>query len=388
MRIPELTRLKVLQIGKFYAPYKGGIETFLENLATSLHDRYDVGVLVANHGLNAARSTYEVRGGVAVERLATPFRFASAPICPGMIRRLRYAKVDIVHVHLPNPIGVLAYLLSGQTAKLIVSYHSDTVRQRGLATLFEPLQQLFLRKASAIIVASPNYLTSSASLQGHKSRCHVIPYGISLSTPEEHYEEAVNIRRSFGSSVILAVGRLVYYKGFEYLVRAMQMVPREARLVIVGEGPDRSKLVALAERLDLGDRVVFCGSVQTSLQPYYRAADIFVLPSVARSEAFGIVQIEAMAAGTPVINTQLDSGVPFVSVHGETGLTVPPGDPVALANAINRLLADSALRASLGRRGVNRAHSEFGVDKMINRIENLYEAVMATTAAARAVART
>jgi rhamnosyl/mannosyltransferase len=147
--------------------------------------------------------------------------------------------------------------------------------------------------------------------------------------------------------------------------------------VIVGEGPLRSELQSLAARLGVTDKVVFAGEVNNAgVMPYYHAADLFALASVARSEAFGIVQIEAMAAGLPVVNTSLDSGVPFVSLAGESGLTVPPGDAPALAAAINRLLDDQSLRQSLGQAGVRRARREFSLDTMLRRTLSLYEGVI------------
>jgi rhamnosyl/mannosyltransferase len=150
------------------------------------------------------------------------------------------------------------------------------------------------------------------------------------------------------------------------------------KLVIVGDGPLRGELASLAARLGVADKVFFAGEIDNaSMMPYYHAADLFALASVARSEAFGIVQIEAMAAGLPVVNTSLDSGVPFVSLDGETGLTVPPGSPQALAEAINRLLNDAGLRQSLGQAGQRRARQEFSLDTMLRRTLELYRKVCA-----------
>src|SRR5205814_5952563 len=127
--------------------------------------------------------------------------------------------------------------------------------------------------------------------------------------------------------------------GFEYLIEALTSV--KGKLLLVGTGPLLEELAALAAARGVADRVVFLGEIQNEdVTPYYHASDVFVLPSIARSEAFGIVQIEAMAAGKPVVNTDLDSGVPFVSQHDLTGLTVPPKNSAALANALNRILDD------------------------------------------------
>ena len=183
-----------------------------------------------------------------------------------------------------------------------------------------------------------------------------------------------SVRERFGERLVISVGRLVYYKGFDVLIRAMASV--RGKLVIVGDGPLRGELESLASELGVTGKVIFAGGINNAgVTPYYHAADLFALASVARSEAFGIVQIEAMAAGLPVVNTGLDSGVPFVSLDGQTGLTVPPGDPQTLAVAINRLLDDDGLRKSLGEAGVRRARQEFGVGTMLNRTLELYENV-------------
>jgi glycosyltransferase involved in cell wall biosynthesis len=215
-------------------------------------------------------------------------------------------------------------------------------------------------------------------LQAFRDRCHVIPYGIDTAQFEHCDPDAVRrIRARFGERLVISVGRLVYYKGLEYLIRAMADV--RGKLVIVGSGPLRGKLERLAAQLGVADRVNFAGVVNNaSLTAYFHAAALFVLASVARSEAFGIVQIEAMAAGLPVVNTSLDTGVPLVSVHEETGLTVPIADPRALAAAINRLLDDPNLRQTLGQAGAQRARQEFNHKKMVERTLNLYRNLTAT----------
>jgi rhamnosyl/mannosyltransferase len=211
-------------------------------------------------------------------------------------------------------------------------------------------------------------------------RCHVIPYGITVEQFEHCDPVAVaSLRERYGDRLVISVGRLVYYKGFEYLIRAMTQV--RGKLLIIGDGPLRGKLQSLASTLGLSERVIFAGEIQNEqVVPYYHAADVFALASVARSEAFGIVQIESMAAGLPVVNTNLDSGVPFVSRHGVTGLTVPPCDPQALAAAITRLLDDRSLRAQFGQAARLRAKQEFSVDAMTSHVLSLYHEVMAAPA--------
>jgi rhamnosyl/mannosyltransferase len=201
----------------------------------------------------------------------------------------------------------------------------------------------------------------------------VIPFGIDAAElAQADPGEVGEIRRRFGGRIVFAAGRLVYYKGFEYLVRAMRGV--DGRLLIAGDGPLRGVLERTAAELGLGDRVTLLGAVP-DLRPYYHAADVFALPSVARSEAFGIVQMEAMACGLPVVNTALDTGVPFVSPDGVTGVTIPPADPDALADVLTRLLDDPALRARLGAAGRARVAGELSAGTMARRTLDLYRAV-------------
>jgi len=363
-------RLKVLQLGKFYPPHMGGIETHLQNLCGELRKSVDLRVLVAS---DDRRTAEDVVNGVSVTRVGTRLTLASTPFCPGLVAKIRRSDADIIHCHLPNPAAVLAYLASGHPGRLVVTYHSDTVRQKVLGALFEPWLHAALRRSSAIIATSENYNRSSAVLARYQDRTHVIPYGIPVEQFEQCDTNSIReIRQRYGNNLVLTVGRLVYYKGLDYLIRAMTRV--SGKLLIVGGGPLETELRTLVSNLGLTEKVIFVGEIQNhQIVPYYHAADLFALASVARSEAFGIVQIEAMAAGLPVINTQLDSGVPFVSLHGVSGLTVAPQNPEALAGAINRLLEDNSLRQSFSKAAQKRAWSEFSLDAMTSRTLSLYE---------------
>ena len=369
MSIVEKTggrRPRVLQVGKFYPPHYGGIETHLQVLCDGLRDHSDVRVLVSSDDRS---HSLEVIDGIPVERLGTRFTLAGAPICPGMSRRIRESQADVVHLHLPNPAATMAYLASGHRGRLVVSYHSDVVRQKVLDAAFQPILRRLLDRADAIVAATPNYVASSPTLARYRDRTHVIPYGIPIGGFERRDDAVAALRERFGPRMVLGVGRLVYYKGFEHLVEAMRAV--DGHLVIVGTGPLRRPLEERVRALGLEDRVTLVGGVDDTV-PFYHAAQVFALASVARSEAFGIVQIEAMACGTPVVNTRLDSGVPFVSRDGESGLTVPPADPAALAGALNRLLDDAALRESMGRAARARVEREFSQEAMVRRFLALY----------------
>lgn len=360
----------VLQVGKYYPPHVGGMETHLQTLCGELRKYLNVKVVVANDRRWREEAAID---GVNVTRVGTPVSFASAPICPGLVHEIRNTRADIVHIHLPNPLAVLAWLMSDNPAPLVVTYHSNVIRQRVLGGLFAPLLRRILDRCAMIIAMSRNYIDSSPILADYRDRCRIIPHGIPVGQFRRYDQAAVaRIRREFGLRIVISVGRLVYYKGLDYLIRAMQSV--EANLLIVGEGPLRASLEREAEVCGVRDRVFFLGEIP-DVVPYYHASDLFVLPSVARSEAFGIVQLEAMTCGKPVVNTSLASGVPFVSPDRITGLTVPPANQQALAAAINALLDDPKRRIAYGQAARRRVSEEFSVEVMASRTLELYAEV-------------
>jgi rhamnosyl/mannosyltransferase len=364
--------MRVLQLGKFYEPVVGGIETHLSLLAEGLAaSGVDVEVLVHNAGWATVRESVR---GVPVTRAGSFGRMLSADFSPGLIRELSRA-CDILHIHVPHPIGMLAYVLARKRPHaLVVTHHSDIVKQARIRTALEPLFRTVMGRADAIVATSERYVASSTELTPYRSKVRVIPYGIDLGSysPDlRRSSRARELRARYGSPLLLAAGRLIYYKGFDILLDAMKEV--RGHLLLIGDGPLRDELQQRARRNGVQDRVTFVGSVQhADMGPYYGAADVFVLPSVARSEAFGIVQIEAMAAGVPVVNTSLASGVPGVSLDGVTGLTVKPNDTAALAGAVRCLLEDGALRVRLAAEARKRAVELFTAQRMVAETLDLY----------------
>jgi len=284
-------------------------------------------------------------------------------------------EADIIHLHFPYPLGELSYLLRGGGRKAVVTYHSDIVRQRVLLKLYRPLLWRFLEKARCIIASSPPYIQSSPYLKSLAHKCTVIPYGIDLTLFRSLDDEGTEaIKRRYGGPLILFVGKLRYYKGLSYLIQAMQGV--EATLLVIGQGPMEREWHTLAGRLGVTHKVLFLGQVNDEeLVRYYNASEFLVLPSCQRSEAFGIVLLEAMACGKPAISTELGTGTSYANLDGQTGLVVPPGEPVALREAINKLLWDEALRRQLGERAKERVRREFSAQMMVDRMIALYQAL-------------
>ena len=367
----------VLHIANYYAPHRGGLETQVRDLVTWQSSRMSVEVVVANVVAGArARTVMEVMDGARITRVACLGIVASQPICPTLPWRLKGRSDSIVHLHLPNPQAAMAYLMSGCKGKLVITHHADTMGRRHLRKLVDPFVREAMLRADAIIVETKRYLETSEELADFRSKCTVVTSGINGEAFQADVSEKVReIQAKYGPRLILAVGRMVPYKGFEYLLQAMKSVNGNSKLLLIGNGPLRDQLESTIERLEIRNKVHLVGHVP-DLVPYYKAATMLVLPSVSRAESFGFVQMEAMAAGIPVVNTNIDSGVPEVSPDGVTGITVPPEDPAALAQAIETLLEDPEVRAEYSRAGLLRASEEFSARRMAEKTYDVYQSVL------------
>jgi glycosyltransferase involved in cell wall biosynthesis len=374
--------MRVTLINKYYCPpHVGGIEQSLNMLAEGLASRPGVSAnaIVSNE---APVSLTETIANVRVTRLARAFAYASTPVAFGMKRAIREAArgqgpADVFHLHFPYPWGELAFLRSRVATPAVLTYHSDIVRQRFLGAAYAPIQRRLLDRVERIIVGAPQMIASSPFLAEHAEKCRVVPFGIRVGrfaeTPAIASRAAV-LRSRHSRPVVLFVGRLIYYKGVDVLVRAMADV--DADLVVIGGGPLEEQLRVLAGSLGISERVAFLSQQpEDELVAWYHAADVLCLPSVARSEAYGLVQLEAHASGTPVVSTRLDTGVPFVNQDGVTGLTVPPGDAGALACALQTLVTDDGLRARMGAAARERAGQDFTIEGMVDRVLAVYEEV-------------
>lgn len=367
----EPRSLSVLHIGKFYPPHRGGVESYLHQLVSRQSSRMSVEVVVAN---DRAVTETEMLDGAKITRVATFGSVASLPICPTLPWNLSGHHESIVHLHVPNPWAVQAYLMSGHKGRLVITHHADTLGRRQLRKFVDPFVRRAMDRAAAIIVTSKRYLASSDELTDFRDKCRVVPLGIDGEGFQAEVPERVRaIQEKYGPRLVIAVGRLVYYKGFEYLLEAMQSI--DAKLLLIGSGPAKKRLEGAISRFGVSNKAYLLGPVE-DLIPYYKAAMMLVLPSVSRAESFGMVQLEAMAAGLPVINTEIESGVPEVSLDGITGITVRPKDAAALAQAIRRLLDHPEIREKYGRAGMARAQKEYSAQRMAERTFEVYESIL------------
>jgi glycosyltransferase involved in cell wall biosynthesis len=357
--------VKILHVYKDYYPVLGGIENHLRSLAEGLAQRgHEVTVLVC-HPHN--KTEVETLNGVRVIRAARLGTVASTPLSLQFAQILAHEQPDLTHLQFPYPIGEVSHWLSQRPTPTVITYNSDVVRQQVIATVYRPLMRWGLRRAEALLATSPNYVVSSPELVRLAAKCLVVPIGIDVdrfSTPTRTHP--------YSTPTLLFVGRHRYYKGLGDLLKAMPAI--NGNLVVAGDGPLRAHWQALVTELNLTDKVKFIGTVSDAdLPALYRSADVFILPASARSEAYGIVLVEAMAAGLPCITTELGTGTSYVVQHEVTGLVVPARTPSALADAANRLLADPSLRQRLGQAAQQRAAQEFRQETMVDRIERVYE---------------
>lgn len=359
--------MKILHLYKDYFPVVGGIENHIKLLAEAQAARgHSVTVLVTS--LNR-RAHVETLNGVRVIFSARLANVSSAPFSAELFQRVRGLETDVTHLHSPYPFGEMANYFFGRAPASVLTYHSDIVRQRVMGALYTPFLHRVLARAQTIIATSPNYVESSRVLQHWKHKCVVVPLGIGRMSAES--DEIGGNEGNRGN--LLFVGRLRYYKGVNFLLEALTFLP-DARLTIVGTGPMECEWRALSETLGVSQRVTWAGDVNDAdLPAYYKACDIFVLPCSERSEAFGAVQLEAMAAGKPVVSCDVNTGVAWVNQNEITGLVVPPKNPRALAEAISRLLKNDALRQKFGDAGRLRAAQEFTLEKMVSGVMDVYE---------------
>jgi glycosyltransferase involved in cell wall biosynthesis len=382
--------LRIFHAYKIYRPdIEGGIPAVISCLAQDGN---------TSHSILAARrfgwgQRYSI-DDAPVEAVASLGNLFSTPVAPFYIpafwRGARSA--DVVIHHAPFPLTDAAIMLGlPASVALIVYWHADVLGYPSLRRIVSPLTRRVLARADKIVVSGQPMIDGSDILAPHAAKCVILPYGIDLTywrtlTPAER-TSVQEIRQRYPRH-IAAVGRLVGYKGFDVLVRAMRGV--DAQATIVGEGPLLPDLQQLATELGVSDRIRFAGRVDRSeIKTILHSAHVLAFPSVTEAEAFGIAQIEAMAAGLPIVNTRLPTTVPLVARHDREALTVPPNDPLALSQALNSVLNEPGLAARLGAAARERANSEFDEDIFRDRMTAVYrDAMRAREEAKRSTAKT
>ena len=371
--------MKILHIGKYFAPFKGGIENMmLALIKAQVNAGLNTSVLVHHHKTGVAFDKTEEFGAV-VYRLPILAKVLFVPIALSALwhlkRILQQTQPDVIHAHLPNATCFwLLFLPTASKSKLILHWHSDVIGEwpnLGIKLLY-PFYRIFekalLRKADSIIVTSENYLQSSKPLAAFIDKCKVVPLGL------EHTPDEINQAAEFNVGA-LCVGRLTYYKGHEYLIRSFSVLRnKELPLTIVGDGEERMKLKRIVDELGLQERVRFLGQVDdATLNSLIANCDFLVLPSIERTEAFGLVLVEAMRERKACVCTDVPgSGMSNVVQHEQTGLVARRANVECLAEAIETLAFDDKLREHYGENGRLLFYSHYQIKNVERQIWNIY----------------
>lgn len=368
-------RPSVLHIFKIYYPdLFGGTLTVIRDICVSLKDTFASAVLTCSQSTDRREIIVD---DVPVERVRSFGNVMSLPAAPAYPWRLwrKIAEHDLLALHAPFPLGDLVFALGfGRNRPLVVHWHADIVTHAGLRWFIEPLMRRTLRRAKAIIVSDRVLVDETPLLREFEDKCHVVPFGIDTSVYDWPKIEPHHVNDR--GRLVLACGRLVPYKGYDVLIRAA--VDRQFEVWIIGEGAERPRLEQLISELGLGDRVRLLGSVSDSERIKLMClADVFVMPSITSAETFGLSQLEAMAAGRPVVNTALDTAVPRVARHGMEAITVPPGDAEKLGEAIDALISDPERRRRMGLSARTRAVSSYSTTAFKNGMETVYHNAVA-----------
>lgn len=368
--------MKVLHFYKTYLPDSiGGVEQVINQIvqgAASL----GVNSEVLSLSPEKVHGTVEVDGHL-VHRCRSNFEIASTPISVSAFLRFRQlvCKADLIHYHFPYPFADVLHFVSSVNKPSVVSYHSDIIKQKQLLKLYKPLMNSFLSDVDHIIAASPNYLNSSNDLLRFKSKTSVIPYGLDKSCYPASSSERNNLwRMRFGVRFFLFVGVLRYYKGLHILVEAARN--SDYPIVIVGAGPIEAELKAHAKRLRI-ENIHFLGFLpDEDKRALLELCYAVVFPSHLRSEAFGISLLEGAMYGKPLISSEIGTGTSYINIDKETGVVVPPSNPLALRDAMDYLWDNPEEGVAMGKRAEARYWKLFTAEKMAQSYVDIYQKLL------------
>ncbi|SDK91949.1 glycosyltransferase family 4 protein [Pseudomonas indica] len=369
--------MRVLHFFKTYLPESvGGIEQVIYQLCRSGQA----------HGLESEVLTLSANPNPGtimlddhrVHRARLDLNIASTGFSYSALRlfRMQAAQADVVNYHFPWPFMDVVHFAARVRKPTVVTYHSDIIRQKYLLHLYRPLMYRFLDSVDRIVVASPNYLETSEVLVRYRDKTSVIPYGLDKSSyPQPPTETIERWHGAVGNRFFLFVGVMRYYKGLHILLEAAQGT--HYPVVIVGAGPLEEQLRGQASSLRL-DNVHFLGRLSDEDKAaLLQLSGAIVFPSHLRSEAFGISLLEGAMYGKPMISSEIGTGTSYINIHGQTGIVVPPGDPLAFREAMRRLWEDPALAARMGRAAEERYWQLFTAERMGQQTAALYSGLLA-----------
>lgn len=370
--------MKILQLGKHYPFHYGGIEKFYFDLAKELNKQnIECDIFCANE--SKVNKIFSEDGVKIISYGRFAFK-ASTSLSYKVFSELKKVinQYDVLHVHLPDPMIVVALFVLRPKQPIILHWHSDIVKQKISKKLFLPFQNWILNRANKIIATSPNYIESSVDLQYIKSKCIAIPSGLNpnrLVVNDKRLEELKNKYK--GKKIIYFFGRMAEYKGVEYLIQSVQYFSNHFHFIISGGG-DIAQYKQMVKQMNIEDKVTFTGRIENEeVGAYYKLCDLFVLPSITRNEAFGLVQCEAMYFGKPVVSTNIEgSGVSYVNKNEETGLIVPIKEPKAIYDACKKIIENDELYRKFSSNAKLRFKKLFHIKSIANEITKVYKEVI------------
>ena len=371
--------MKILQLGKFY-PIQGGVEKVMYDLTKGLSKQYsdiECDMLCVSADGNPSIISINDNSTLYCAKLNKKlFSTMLSYQIIGMLKKMRN-NYDIIHIHHPDPMVALALRLSNYKGKVVLHWHSDILKQKLLLKFYRPLQNWLIRRANLIVGTTPKYIEESPHLKGNSTPKAILPIGIEPIKVDP--DRANVIKENYKNKhIIFSLGRLVGYKGFEFLIESAKYLPDDYVILIGGSGPLKEDLSQKIQSENLSDKVKLLGRVSDDELPsYYGACDLFVLSSIWKTEAFGIVQIEAMSCKKPIVATKIpESGVDWVNENGFSGINVPVEDSKALADAIIEITSDKEKYQNFCRNAYQRYTNYFTIEKMIKDCRNIYESVL------------
>ncbi len=369
--------MKILQVGKFY-PIRGGVEKVMYDLMLGLSEKGIHCDMLCASTENFPESNIKINSYANLFVVSTQIKLAATMLAPKMISKLRSIAndYDIIHIHHPDPMATLSLFLSGYKGKVVLHWHSDILKQKTLLKLYKPLQNWLIKRANIVVGTTPIYVKQSQFLSQVQDKTSYIPIGINAF--DTNNKKSISIKEKYvDKKLLFSLGRLVEYKGYPYLIEAMKGLDNSYHLLIGGTGPLREELENQVKALKLQDKITFLGFVSDEEVPqYFKACDIFCLSSILKTEAFAIVQIEAMSLGKPVISTRIPgSGVSWVNEHEISGLTVPIENSDELRGAIVRIGENKEFYNQLSRGAMDRFQQNFTLEKMIDKTLAIYNSL-------------
>ena len=374
--------MKIAQLTPYFYPHLGGVESHVLELSKQLKRKgHEVLVITTKLEGTKKRSVVE---GIPVKRVEPLTIKFSTPIIPDLGKSLSEEDFDILHSHSPPPILSFFGLRNAKKRDIpfVLTYHCDLE----IPHIFGPLiVSLYKRTIGTYTVSRADQIITTTNTYGATSRvvwqedADIIPNAVDAHRFNPN-NDGTWVREKFDldehEKLVMYVGRIVYHKGLEYFVRSAKHLGPDVKHLLVGTGDFRPELERIIEEEDIEDKVMFAGRVPNEdLPDYYTAADVCVLPSVSRLEAFGIVALEAMASGTPVIVSDIP-GVREVIVEGKHGLLSEPMNSKDLAGKIRTILTNPQLAEKMGKNGRKRVVSKFTWKKVADDIMDVYESLI------------